>query len=485
MNSFSVPNNRMLTEISAIFCAYKYEKRHSLEFYFIDHMQFSQSISPRLILSEQVKVNKHKKCSYSTKEPKLVIIGGVAGGATAAARARRLNEHAEIVIYERGDDISFANCGLPYYIAGEIKSRNKLALHTPQSFHNLLNVKVFTRKEVTKINRELKEIEVRDMTSGEKGVENYDKLIISTGAAPVRPPIEGINHPSIYTLRNLNDMDKIHEKITKSESAMVVGAGFIGLEMVEALVKRGVKDVTLVEFRDHVLPILDLEMTSAILAELQSNGVKVFLNHKVVKFESVEANGKISASLSSTSPNSPLTSINTDLVILSTGVSPESHLAIDANINVHPQNKTILVNEFMQTNDPDIYAVGDVISSFDPIYNESSWVPLAGPANRQGRIAADHILFNNIEDKDNEIIMDNMEDNSEKNSKYRGNLGTSIVRVFDMVAASTGFTEQALKRMKREYEYLVVSGTNHASYYPHSTPILLKVFLFFIINLLI
>ena len=331
----------------------------------------------------------------------IVIVGGVAGGASAAARLRRLDEFAKITLIERGPDVSFANCGLPYFVGGEIKDRGVLALQTPESLKAMLNLDVLIQHEATSVNREEKKLVVRNLLSGEQSVLDYDKLILTPGASPLVPPIPGIETPSILTLRNLQDMDRIVQRSQQAKSALVVGAGFIGLEMAEQLRHLGL-EVSLVELQDQVLPQLDKEMSIPVQKALVQNGVKVHLSDGVSSFSGT--NGAIQSTLQSGMV------IETDMVILSIGVRPENKLAVEAGLETG-QRGHIKVNEFHQTSDPDIYAAGDVVEAKCAITGGDSNVPLGGPANRQGRIIADHI------------------NNPEKTLPYPGSIGTAIVRV--------------------------------------------------------
>ena len=376
---------------------------------------------------------------------KLVIIGGVAGGASAAARARRLSEEAEIILFERGPDVSFANCGLPYYIGGEIAERGKLLVVTSDLLRTRFKLDVRTRTSVESIDRSAKTIRVRDLGSGREYEETYDKLILAPGAAPIRPPISGIDLPGIFTLRNLQDVDRIKEKVDRGVThAVVVGAGFIGLEMVESFVLRGVA-TTVVELQDQVLPPFDREMTTPILEALAGKGVTVLLGQSADGFEQT-ADGLIVRLKSGLR-------LPTQLVILGVGVRPENGLATDAGLEVGPRGG-IRVNEHLQTNDPDIYAVGDAIEVKDFVTGDPTQVPLAGPANRQGRIAADNIFG--------------------RATRYRGTQGTAIIRVFDRTAALTGVSEKVLRRANRPYRKVYVHPTHHAGYYPGAEAMTLK-----------
>jgi len=376
---------------------------------------------------------------------KLVIVGGVAGGASAAARSRRLSEAAQIVVFERGPDVSYANCGLPYYVGGEIASRDKLLVVTPERLRQRFNLDVRTECSALAIERSAKRIRVRQLRSGHEYDEPYDKLILATGAAPLRPPIPGIDLPGVHTLRNLQDVDRIKSQVDAGvREAVVVGAGFIGLEMVENLVRRNIK-TTVVELQDQVVPPLDKEMTTPLAEHLASQGVALLLQESAEAFEPVE--GGLMVRLKSGR------SLPAQLVSLGIGVRPESQLAAAAGLEVGPRGG-IRVNQHLQTSDPDIYAVGDVIEVQDFVTGAATQVPLAGPANRQGRIAADHIFGGD--------------------AKFRGPQGTAIVKVFDRTAAITGASEKILQRQNRAYRKVYVHPMHHAGYYPGAEVMTLK-----------
>ncbi len=385
--------------------------------------------------------------STSSNHPlRIVIIGGVAGGASSAARARRLNEFAHITVIERGPDVSFANCGLPYFIGEEITDRSKLALQTPESLRSLLKLDVRANTEAISIDRKNKTVRIRNLTTNAEEHVSYDKLILSPGASPLRPPLPGIDLPNIYTLRNLQDMDKIKAAVHHSQSVLVIGAGFIGLEMAEQIVHLK-KHITLVELSDQVLPQMDKEMVQTIQQELVDAGVSLVLGDGIKSFE---ANGNaITAQLNSG------TKLTTDTVILSIGVRPENGLAKDAELNIGKRGH-IITNPFMQTSDPDIYAVGDVCETTDPIFGGMTAIPLGSPANRQGRTAADHIMLGNSA------------------KPYPGSIGTAVVRVFDICAGVTGYTEKRLQQLGIAYEKTIVTDYHHASYYPGATFLTLK-----------
>lgn len=376
---------------------------------------------------------------------KLLIVGGVAGGASAAARARRLSEDAQIVLIERGPDVSFANCGLPYYLGGEITDRSKLLVSTPERMRARFNLDVRTRSSVESIDRAAKKVRIHDLASGRQYEETYDKLILAPGAAPMRPPIPGIDLPGIYTLRNLDDADRVKDSVNKGvRQAVVVGAGFIGLEMVESLVRLGIS-TTLVELQDQVLPPLDREMTTPIANCLATNGVTLILGQSVERFE--PASDGLAVHLTSGQR------LSAQLVVLGVGVRPENRLAVEARLEVGSRGG-IRVNEFLQTSDPDIYAVGDAIEVKGFVTGEAAQMPLAGPANRQGRIAADNVFGRAV--------------------RYRGTQGTAIVGVFGQTAASTGASEKVLRHALRPYRMVFVHPTHHAGYYPGAEGLTLK-----------
>jgi NADPH-dependent 2,4-dienoyl-CoA reductase/sulfur reductase-like enzyme/rhodanese-related sulfurtransferase len=376
---------------------------------------------------------------------KLLIIGGVAGGASAAARARRLSEDAQIVLLERGPDVSFANCGLPYYVGGTIADRQKLLVTTPELLRQRFHIDVRTRSSVDSIDRAAKTIRVRDLATDRVYDEPYDKLILAPGAAPIRPPLPGIDLPGIFTLRNLQDVDRIKQRVDEGiQHAVIVGAGFIGLELVENFVKRGVA-TTVVELQDQVLPPLDKEMTTPILETLRKHQVKILLGQSAEAFEAVPEG--ISVRLKSGER------LAAQLVILGVGVRPENKLAVDAGLEVGPRGG-IRVNDHLVTSDPQIYAVGDAIEVQDFISGQPTQVPLAGPANRQGRIAADNIFG--------------------RNSRYRGTQGTAIVGVFDRTVAMTGASEKSLKRSGLAFRAVYIHPAHHAGYYPGAEAMTLK-----------
>jgi len=380
-----------------------------------------------------------------TKTKRIVIVGGVAAGASAAARARRLSEHAEIILIERGPDVSFANCGLPYFIGGEIKQRDALAVQTPQTLKAMLALDVRTSTEAVAIDRADKRVQVRSLASGAEEWLAYDKLVLAPGALPLRPPLPGIDDPRIFTLRSLQDMDRIKAAAANAQRVAVIGAGFIGLEMAEQFVHLG-KQVTLVEMLDQILPPLDHPMTLLMEDELRRHKVELILGDGIESFSSEPA---LTCRLKSSR------TVSADLVVLSIGVRPDTALAKAAGIELGPRGH-IRVNGFMQTSDPDIYAAGDAVEVKDFVTGDPVAVPLGGPANRQGRLAADHIF------------------RPEQTKPYSGALGTAIVRAFDVAAGLTGWSEKRLRAANRPYRTVTVNDNHHAGYFPGAKPMLLK-----------
>ncbi|WP_399426160.1 FAD-dependent oxidoreductase [Vibrio campbellii] len=396
---------------------------------------------------------------------KIVIIGGVAGGASAAARARRLSEDAEIIMFERGPFVSFANCGLPYHIGGDIQERSKLLLQTPESFLARFNVDVRVMNEVVSINRQDKTVTVKNLLDGSEYQESYDFLLLSPGAGPVVPPIPGIDNPLTHSLRNIPDMDRIIKTIetNKVEHATVVGGGFIGLEMMEAFHQLGVK-TTLVEMADQVMTPVDREMAGFAHAEIREKGIDLRLgvalssveyvaNQSIANIEAGEDDahqhlqGKLTLSLNNGDQ------LETDILIMAIGVRPEIKLAQEAGLQIGALGG-IYTNEYMQTSDPSIYAVGDAVEEKDFVTGEQTLVPLAGPANRQGRMAADNMLG--------------------RQETYQGAQGTAICKIFDLAVASTGKNEKQLKRENIAYEKVYVHTASHASYYPGAETVSFK-----------
>ena len=381
---------------------------------------------------------------------KTVIIGGVAGGATCAARLRRLDENAEIVVLERGEYISYANCGLPYHISGVIRERSSLLLMTPGSMRAKFNADVRVKNEVTSINRNRKTVTVKRLDTGDTYEEPYDRLLISTGSSPVRPPIPGIDSKRVMTLWTVPDTDRIKAFIsdTGAKRAVVVGGGFIGLEMAENLHDAGL-EVTIVEMQNQVMAPLDYEMAQLLHENIIENDVVLRLGEGVAEFS--DTGEGVTVKLSGGS------SLLTDLVILAIGVRPNGELAKAAGLEVNARGG-IVTDDHMLTSDPNIYAVGDAVEVTDFVFGDRTMVPLAGPANKQGRIAADNIAG--------------------LDSVYRGTQGSSVVKVFDLTAASTGAAEKTMVRhglvRGKDYETVTITQNSHAGYYPGATPLTLK-----------
>ena len=377
---------------------------------------------------------------------KLIIVGGVAGGASAAARARRLDESAEILLIERGPDVSFANCGLPYYIGEVIGQREKLLVTTPQRLRERFGLIVRTQTEVLRIDRAAKKVQMLEHCTGRTYEESYDKLILAPGAAPLRPSLPGVDLPNVFTLRNLADTDRIKQAVDRGiTQAVLVGAGFIGLELAENLVHRGVK-TTLLDLNKQILAPFDPEITTPLLQALQEKGIELLLGQTAEAIETAPEGG-----LRVRLTNGEIR--DADLVVLGIGVRPENKLAVEAGLETGPRGG-IRVNEYLQTSDPDIYAVGDAIETSDFVTGERVQVPLAGPANRQGRLAADNALG--------------------RSSRYRGTQGTAIVGFFGHTAAMTGAPEKTLRRLGREYRKVYIHPAHHATYYPGAEAMSLK-----------
>lgn len=377
---------------------------------------------------------------------KIIIVGGVAGGATAAARIRRNTEKAEIILLERGAYISYANCGLPYYIGGVIEDRDRLFVQTPEAFGKRFNIDVRIHSEATAIDLKRKEVTIRT-ADGTIYQENYDKLLLSPGASPVRPPLKGIDSEGIFTLRNVNDTDRIKQYLTGKQvkRAVIVGGGFIGLEMAENLVHAGV-EVSVVEMADQVMGPIDYSMAALVHEHLQQKGVKLYLSQAVEAFERTDTGLDVAF-------QSGL-HLQTDLVILSIGVRAETRLASEAGLKLG-EMKGIYVNEYLQTSDESVYAVGDAIEFPHPLTGKPWLNFLAGPANRQARIVADNLVFGN-------------------RMKYEGSIGTSIAKVFDLTVASTGLPAKRLKQMGIDYLTATTHSGSHAGYYPGALQMAIK-----------
>lgn len=388
---------------------------------------------------------------------KIVIVGGVAGGMSAAARARRLSEDAEIIVLERNGYVSYANCGLPYFLGGEIQSQDKLIVVTPEALKNKLNLDIRIHNEVVEIDSTAKIISVRDTITQETYEESYDDLILSVGASPIRPNIPGIDLPGLFTLRSIEDVEEIQSwfDIQKPRTAVLAGGGFIGLEMAEQLVQKGL-DVTLLDGKDQVLAPLDIEMAELVHKELRKHGVKLLLGEQVKGFRKP---GEIVADLED-SPKScwvlagDQEPIAADLVILGLGIRPEVTLARKAGITIG-ECGGIKVDDYLQTSKPNIWAVGDAIEVLCPANNAQTLIALGGPANRQGRMAADNIFG--------------------AKQTYDGTIGTAILRVFDLTVASVGLNESQLKSSTIPYEAIYLHPSNHASYYPGASRLDMKV----------
>ena len=369
---------------------------------------------------------------------KIVIVGGVAGGATAAARLRRLSEDAENNHTHSEIARSYANCGLPYYIGGEIKNRSALTLQTPGGFKQRFNIDVRIKNEAIAIDRANKTVRVRNLNDGSEYTETYDKLILSPGAKAIVPDIDGIASDKIFTLRTVENTFEIDDYIKKNspETAVVIGGGFIGLEMAENLTRRGIK-VKLIQRTESVMPNLDYDMACMLHAELLNNGVELMLSKNVVGFGNIR--DKLEVRIEEEAP------IETEFAILAVGVVPESHLAEEAGLELGIK-KAIKVNSHMQTSDPDIYAVGDAVEVEHFVIGTAVHIALAGPANKQGRIAADHIMG--------------------RNSRFNGSQGSSVIKVFELTAASTGINESQAENAGLKYDRVVISSASHATYYP-------------------
>ncbi|ADY56033.1 CoA-disulfide reductase [Syntrophobotulus glycolicus DSM 8271] len=377
---------------------------------------------------------------------KTVVIGGVAGGASAAARLRRLDEKADIILLERGEYISYANCGLPYFIGGEITDKEELTLQTPQSFRNRFAVDVRIRQEAITIDPARKIVLVRNLENGKDDEECYDKLILAPGAEPVRPPLPGIEDARIFTLRTIPDTYRIQEHIqnARPKTVVIVGGGFIGLEMAENLVRKGIQ-VTVVESADHVIGPLDYDMACEVHRYLLQEGVKLLLGCAVKAFHPDEAllgvelaNGGI---------------LHADMVLMSVGVRPDTGLAKSAGLETNARG-ALLVDEHMRTSNEHIYAVGDAVEVTHLVSKGPAYIPLAGPANKQGRIAADHICG--------------------LDSRYKGSQGSSILKLFDMTVASTGLNESGAKAAGLDFDKIHTYSASHATYYPGASNISMK-----------
>ena len=376
---------------------------------------------------------------------KTVIIGGVAGGASTATRLRRMDEKAEIVILERGDFISFANCGLPYHIGGIIQERDKLLVITPEKLKKTFNIEARVKNEALSIDPKKKTINVRDLSNGREYTESYDKLVLSPGASPIIPPVEGADMPGVFTLRSIPDMDRIDDYVIekKPTRAVVVGGGFIGLEIAENLQDRGV-EVTIIEMLDQVMAPIDYEMAAMVHQHLDFKHVRLALGDGL---KSIGADSPLNVTLQSGK------TVGTDMVILSVGVRPETTLAKEAGLKLGARG-TVTVNEHMQTSNKDIYAIGDAVETRNLISGKEVNLPLAGPASKQARITADNIAGRNV--------------------SFKGVQGTSIVKVFDLTVASTGLNSKQLNNLGLPFKDVIIHASNHAGYYPGASPLAFK-----------
>ena len=378
---------------------------------------------------------------------KVVIIGGVAGGASAAARLRRLDEQAEIIVFERTGFVSYANCGLPYYIGGVIEEESALTLQSPKGFWDRFHITVKTSHEVTAIHPEEHTVEVHNLETGKHFIETYDKLILSPGAHPIRPKLPGIDSNKLFSLRTVEDTLRIHSYVQehKPASAVVVGGGYIGIEAAENLRELGL-EVTLLQRPKQLMNSLDFDMATFVHMKMRDSGINLHLDANVTGFQEVD--GRIVTNVAEGSP------ITADMVLLAIGVMPESHLAKEAGLQLGMKG-AIAVNDRMETSAPDVYAVGDAVQVKHQVTGEDAVISLAGPANKQGRIVADVIAG--------------------LNSRYKGSLGSSVIKVFDLTVANTGLSEKAASAAGCQYESVVLSPGSHAGYYPGATPMTMKV----------
>lgn len=378
---------------------------------------------------------------------KILIVGGVAGGATAAARIRRLDETAEVIIFERSGFVSYANCGLPYYIGGVISDKEELTLQTPEMFRERFQIDVRVHHEVTAIHPERKTVTVKNLETGETFEESYDKLLLSPGARPVQPNLPGAGLENLFTLRTVEDTLRIRDYVVKNKpkSAVLAGGGYIGLEVAENLRELGM-DVTIVQRPNQLLNPLDYEMACFVHAKMREKGIRLMLGHSVEGFE--KAGDQVNVLIKGEQ------TIKTDMVLLAIGVAPDTHLAKEAGLTLGIKN-SIVVNDRMETSAPDIYAVGDAVEVRHFVTGSKALISLAGPANKQGRIAADNICGGN--------------------SVYQGSQGSSVIKIFDMTVATTGINERTAKDAGIDCDKVYLSPSNHASYYPGGTMMTMKV----------
>lgn len=379
---------------------------------------------------------------------KIAIVGGVAGGASTAARLRRMDEHAEISLFEKGAHISYANCGLPYYVGDVITDRNRLLVQTAEAFRQRFNIAVNTESEVTAIHRDKKTISVRNLRNQHDYEVSYDKLVLATGAAPIRLPVPGIDSAGIFTLRNVQDTDKIKNYINEHapKKAVVIGAGFIGLEMAENLHHLGLA-VTIIETGKQVLPPVDFAFAAFVQQDLRAKGVQLMLNSTVSGFEVNDEGLRVQLQKG--------VAIAADIVVSSVGVRPDTKLAADAGLALG-KRAGILVNEYLQTSDPSIYALGDSIEFPNPLTQSIQPTYLAGPANKQGRICADNIAFGNIR-------------------TYKGSINTAIVKIFDLTVATAGLSCKQLAASGMAYDSAIIHASSHAGYYPGASLLMLQI----------
>ncbi len=378
---------------------------------------------------------------------KIVIVGGVAGGATAAARLRRLDEQAEIILFEKSGFVSYANCGLPYYIGGVIRDQKELTLQTPESFWSRFRIKVKTGHEVTEIHTEEKAVTVRNLATREEWKESYDKLLLSPGAKPVRPALPGIDSSRIFTLRTVEDTLRIHDYVENNaiKSAVLVGGGYIGVEVAENLREKGL-DITIVQRPKQLMNTFDYDMSSFVHAKLREKGITLRLGAGVTGFR--EDEGRITTLIGEDGE------ISSDMVLLAIGVSPDTALAKKAGLELGVKG-SIVVNDRMETSVPDIYAVGDAVQVKHAVTGNDAVIALAGPANKQGRIAADNICGGD--------------------SRYHGSMGSSVIKIFELTVAGTGLTEKAAAAAGIDCDRVVLSPSSHAGYYPGATVMTMKV----------
>lgn len=386
---------------------------------------------------------------------KVLIVGGVAGGATTAARLRRLNENAEIIIIERSHYVSYANCGLPYYVGGVITDRNKLTLQTPESFKARFNIEVRVDQEVTAIDREAKQVTVRNMLDNSTYIESYDTLVLSPGAHPVHPNLPGIDSKRLFTLRTVEDTFAITNFIDQEnpQSATIVGGGFIGLEMAENLVERGIR-VTVLQRPSHLMPTLDEDMASILHNRFRDAGVAIRLNADVIGFSDQDAHIETTFKAKGDETGQTNTTISSDMVVFAIGVLPESSLAKQAGLELGIKG-AIKVDDHLRTSDPNIYAIGDAVQTTQYVSKQPAHIALAGPANKQGRIVADNICG--------------------KERTFKGSQGSSIMKAFDLTVATTGLNEKTASTSELDFDSVILTPASHATYYPGAHTMTMKV----------